>query len=134
MPLTSMHLKVLLPSEIFIEKLSVLRIVAQTHEGLFGLLPRRLDCVATLAPGILTYETQEQGETYLAVDEGVLIKFGPDVLISVHNAIGGNDLAQLRNSVEQEFLRLGEQEQNVRSVTAKLETSFLRRLAAFQHE
>ena len=43
-------------------------------EGSFGLLPHRLDCVAALVPGILTYETKEDGTVYLAVDQGVLVK------------------------------------------------------------
>lgn len=134
MPLISMHLKILLPFGVFAEQSHIVRIVAQTHEGSLGLLPRRLDCVATLEPGILIYQPESEAETYVAVDEGMLIKFGPNVLVSVRNAIGGEDLGRLRDSVEREFLRLGEQEQNVRSVAAKLETAFLRRLAAFQHE
>lgn len=129
-----MNLKVLLPFEIFAEKTGVVRIVAETREGSFGLLPHRRDCVAALAPGILIYETKTQGEIYVAVDEGVLVKTGLDVLISVRNAIGGTDLGQLLDSVEQEFLSLNEREQSVRSVMAKMESGFISRLAEFHHE
>ncbi len=129
-----MTLKVLLPFEIFAEKTGVSRIVAETREGSFGLLPNRLDCVATLAPGILIYETEADGEVFVAVDEGVLVKTGPDVFVSVRRALGGTDLGRLRASVEREFLTLDEHEQNVRSVMAKLESGFLHRLAMFQHE
>jgi F-type H+-transporting ATPase subunit epsilon len=129
-----MNLKVLVPFEIFTEKTGVSRIVAETREGSFGLLPHRLDCVAALAPGILTYETEGEGEVFVAVDEGVLVKTGGDVLVSVRRAIAGTDLARLRDSVEKEFLTLDEREQSVRSVMAKLETGFLHRFATFQHE
>jgi F-type H+-transporting ATPase subunit epsilon len=129
-----MNLKILLPFKIFAEKTGVVRIVAETHAGSFGLLPHRLDCVAALAPGILVFETEAEGEVFLAVDEGVLIKTGADVLISVRNAIGGTDLGKLRAAVEQEFLNLDEQEKSVRSVLAKLESGFIHRFAAFQHE
>ena len=129
-----MNLRILLPFGIFAEKIGVSRIVAETSDGSFGLLPHRLDCVAALTPGILIYETESAGEVYVAVDAGVLIKTGPDVLVSVRHAIGGTDLAQLRDSVEQEFLNLDAQEQSVRSAMAKLETGFLRRFATFQHE
>ena len=129
-----MNLKILLPFQIFAEKTGVSRIVAETREGSFGLLPHRLDCVAALTPGILIYETEAEGEVYVAVDQGVLVKTGPDVLVSVRRALGGTDLGQLRASIEQEFLTLDEHEQSVRSVMAKLETGFLRRLATFQHE
>ena len=131
---TLMHLKVLLPFQIFAEKTGVSRNVAETRDGSFGLLPHRLDCIAALVPGILVFETEAEGEVYVAVDEGVLVKTGADVLVSVRRAIDGTDLGQLRDSVEKEFLTLDDQEQSVRSVMAKLETGFLRRFASFQHE
>jgi len=134
MPPTLMNLKILLPFQIFAEKTGVSRIVAETREGSFGLLPHRLDCVAALAPGMLIYQTQSDGEVLVAVDEGVLVKAGLDVLVSVRRAIGGTDLGQLHDAVEKEFLTLDEHEQSVRLVTAKLETGFLRRFATFQHE
>jgi F-type H+-transporting ATPase subunit epsilon len=131
---TLMHLKVLLPFQVFAEKTNVSRIVAETREGSFGLLPHRLDCVAALTPGILTYETESDGEVFVAVDEGVLVKTGQDVLVSVRRALGGTDLGQLREAVEKQFLTLDEHEQSVRTAMAKMETGFLRRFAAFQHE
>jgi len=129
-----MNLKVLLPFRIFGEKTGVSRIIAETREGSFGILPRRLDCVAALAPGILIYENEIEGEVFLAVDEGVLIKTGLDVLVSVRNAITGMDLGKLRDSVEREFLNLDEREQSVRSALAKIESGFIRRLAEFHHD
>jgi F-type H+-transporting ATPase subunit epsilon len=131
---TRMNLKVLLPFQVFAGKTGVTRIVAETREGSFGLLPHRLDCVAALAPGILIYEDEAEGEVYVAVDEGVLIKTGPDVLVSVRNAIAGTDLRQLCETVEREFLNLDKREQSVRSVLAKMESGFIRRLAEFHHE
>lgn len=129
-----MNLKILLPFKIFAEETGVLRIVAETREGSFGLLPHRLDCVAALEPGILIYETKSDGEVLLAVDEGILVKTGLDVLVSVRRALVGTDLGQLRAAVEQEFLILDEQEQSMRSVMTKLEAGFLRRFASFHHE
>jgi len=131
---TLMRLKVLEPFRVFAEKTGVTRIVAETREGSFGLLPRRLDCVAALAPGILLYETEAEGEVFVAVAEGILVKTGPEVLVSVRRALGGAELAQLRDVVEQEFRKLDEHEQSVRSVMAKLETGFVSRFASFQHE
>jgi F-type H+-transporting ATPase subunit epsilon len=129
-----MNLKVLLPFQIFADQTGVSRIVAETREGSFGLLPHRLDCVAALAPGILTYQLGAQAEVYMAVDEGVLVKTGMDVLISVRNAIGGTDLGQLHAAVEREFLHLNEREQSVRSVMAKMESDFISRLVEFHRE
>jgi F-type H+-transporting ATPase subunit epsilon len=129
-----MNLKVLLPFRVFAERTGVSRIVAETRAGSFGILPQRLDCVAALTPGILIYETETEGEVYVAVDEGVLVKTGPDVLVSIRRALGGTDLGQLRDAVEREFLTLDEHEQSVRSVLAKMESDFIRRMAAFHNE
>lgn len=134
MPQQLMNLKVLLPFQVFADKAGVSRVVAETHEGSFGLLPHRLDCVAALAPGILMYETQADGEVWVAVDEGVLVKTGPDVLVSVRRALGGANFGELRQAVEREFLKVDEREHSVRAVMAKLEAGVLRRLAVLQHE
>ena len=131
---TLMHLELLLPFRVFAEEIGVSRIVAETLEGSFGLLPHRLDCVAALAPGILIYETEAEGEVYVAVDQGVLVKSHLDVLVSVRNAIGDTDLGQLREAVEREFVTLTEREQSIRSVLARMESGFISRLAEFHHE
>ena len=128
-----MKLKVLLPFRVFMEKEDVKHMVAETPQGAFGFLPHRLDCVAPLSPGILTCETETGGEVYIAIDEGVLVKTGLEVLVSVRNAIGGTELGELRAAVEKEFLNLDEREQSVRSVLAKMESGFIRRLMEFHH-
>jgi F-type H+-transporting ATPase subunit epsilon len=129
-----MHLKVLLPFEVFADSTTVTSIVADTEDGSFGLLPLRLDCVAALKPGILIFKTQEAGEVYVAIDEGVLVKTGFDVLVSVRNAIKGTDLGKLRETVQKEFLSMNESEKNLRSIMAKMESGLISRLAELSHE
>jgi len=129
-----MNLKVLLPFKIFTEKAAVLRLSAETRDGSFGLLPHRLDCVAALVPGILSYETESDGEVFIAVDEGVLVKTGDEVLVSVRRALAGNDLGQLRTAIEKTYLQLDDEARNVRTVMAKLETGFLQRFASFKND
>ncbi|MEO8142984.1 MAG: F0F1 ATP synthase subunit epsilon [Betaproteobacteria bacterium] len=129
-----MNLKVLLPFRVFAEKAGVSRIVAETREGSFGLLPQRLDCAAALVPGILTFETPSEGEVFLAVDGGVLVKAGADVFVSVRRALAGSDLGRLRETVRQEFLALDEDEREARAVLARLESGLLRRLSTFKHD
>ena len=127
-----MRLRVLLPFQVFAEIEEVSSLVVQTPHGSFGLLPRRLDCVAPLCAGILSYQ-DGAGEHFLAVDQGVLVKTGPEVLVCVRHAIGGADLGQLRASVEEEFLHLDERETQLRSVMAKLESGLIHRFAEFHN-
>jgi F-type H+-transporting ATPase subunit epsilon len=129
-----MDLKILLPFSVFLEKPAVDRIVIETAAGSHGLLPHRLDCVAVLVPGILVFETREGGETYVAVDEGILVKAGIRVTVSVRNAVEGTDLAVLHDRVDREFLNLDQQAQSLRRAMAKMESGFIRRFMGFHHE
>ena len=128
MAFESMNLKILLPFGVFAEKQNVKSIVVETRQGAYGIFPNRLDGIAALVPGILTYKTETDKEIYVAVDEGVMAKTGADVLVSVRNAIGGNDLGKLREAVEQEFKELHKREKDIQTVVAKLESGFLRQL------
>lgn len=134
MSATHMNLKILLPFAVFADTPGVTRIVAETRGGAFGLLPNRLDCAAALCAGILTLETEADGPRYVAIAEGVLVKTGAEVRVSVRRALAGADLDQLRAAVAQQFLRVDAQEQTVRSVVAKLEMGLLRRMAHFHHD
>lgn len=130
----SMRLKILLPYRVFADKEGVVNIIAETENGFYGFLPNRLDCIAALVPGILMYRTGDEGETFIAIDQGILVKTGPLVVVSVRQAIGGVDLGQLESAVRREFLDLDKQERSVRSTMAKLESGFIRRFMELKHE
>jgi F-type H+-transporting ATPase subunit epsilon len=109
-----------------------MRMVAPTKFGSFGLLPQRLDCVAALSPGILSYQTRDGAEVNIAIDEGVMVKTGAEVLVCVRRCVGGRDLGELRKAVEDEFLRLDQQEIAARTLLARSESGFIRSLVEFQ--
>ena len=123
----SMNLKILLPYQVFADLRGIKRIVTESYQGSFGLLPHRLDCTAALAPGILIYETDAGKEVYLAIDEGILSKAGPDVFVSVRNAFEGKELGYLHEAVKQEFRNIDEHEKDVRAVMTQLEIGLIRR-------
>jgi F-type H+-transporting ATPase subunit epsilon len=126
-----MNLNILLPNKVFAKHKNVLRVIVETLEGSYGILPNRRDCTAALAPGILTYEIQSGKEIYLAIDQGIMVKKGNDVLVSVRQAIQGIGLSQLREAIKAEFLTLDDKQQEIRFAMDKLESSFLQRLTEF---
>lgn len=128
-----MQLKVLLPFKIFTEKDSVTNIIVKTNQGFLGLLPNRLDCVAVLTPGILSWQNGLGGETVIAVDDGILVKVGTEVLISVRNAIGGKDIKALHEAVTQEFIKESEDDKALKLIMSKLESGFVHRFAELQN-
>lgn len=127
-----MQLRILLPFGVFASVTDVTRIVVMTPTGSFGFLPHRLDCATLLSPGLLSYSTVSSGETHLAIDAGVLIKTGAEVVVCVRHTIAGADLGNLRQAVEQQFLNLSEQEKSARTALAKLESGLLRGFAELQ--
>ena len=128
-----MNLKILLPFRIFSEIKNVSEIVLETSEGFYGLLPHRLDFVAAIVPGIFTYHTE--GTTcYLAVDEGILVKAGTEVLLSVRDAIKGTDLGKLNELIKKEFTTLDETEKSARKSMIKLENGLINSMEKFRKE
>jgi F-type H+-transporting ATPase subunit epsilon len=127
-----MQLKILVPSGVFASIESVTRIVVMTPAGSFGLLPQRLDCTAVLLPGLLTYSTAYPQEVHLAVDAGVLVKTGAQVLVCVRHAIAGADLGRLRQAVQEELMNLSEQEKSSRRTLAQLESGLIREFVELQ--
>ncbi len=127
-----MQLRVLLPYGPFAQVDEVTRIIAVTPSGSFGLLPHRLDCAAVLSPGLLSYSTRA-GDAHIAVDGGVLVKTGQEVLVCVRHAISGPDLGGLRQAVDREFLNLSEQEKSIRTTLAQLESGLIRRFLELHH-
>lgn len=121
-----MRLLLLLPGEPLLDE-PVSKVIAEAGDGSFCLLPRHVDLVAALVPGLLIYTTPAGKERYLAVDEGTLVKCGPEVRVSVRRAVIGTNLDGLRTTVEQEFKRLDEHERSARSALARLEASVVRR-------
>ena len=121
-----MMLKILLPAEILIKQ-EVRKIVAEAENGSFCLLPNHIDFVATLAPGLFTYEPITGGQELLAMDVGTLVKKGNDVLVSTRNAVHAPDLGKLKQVVVEQYDILDEREKMVRSAAAKLEASLIRR-------
>ncbi len=127
-----MQLKILLPDRVFADEAKIARIVFVTPGGSFGLLPRRADCVAAIVPGLFAYQAEGADEVTVALDEGVLVKAGGNVLVSVRRAIAGSDIEQLEHSIAAQFLTLSDLQQAQRRVSAQLESGFIKRFAAFE--
>lgn len=124
-PTSVMHLQVVLPTKILLE-LDVLKVNAEAENGMFCLLPHHLDFVATLAPSLLSVISSEDEETFLAIDQGVLVKQGDRVIVATQHAVQGGDLGMLKQTIEQRFRLIDEREKIARSVLAKLEISTIK--------
>jgi F-type H+-transporting ATPase subunit epsilon len=125
MRLKNVRLKILLPAEIALDE-ETSKVTAEAENGSFTLLPRHIDFVAALVPGLLSYESAGQ-EVFVAIDEGILVKRGDEVLVSTRGAVRGANLGQLRQTVEEQFKTLDERERKARSAVARIEAGVVRR-------
>ena len=121
-----MHLKVMTPTQIVVNQ-ETAKVIAEAENGSFGLLPRHIDFVAALVPGILSFFTLEGQENFVAVDEGILIKVGREVLVSTRNAVQSPELGKLRQTVAQEFQVKDERERKALAAGARLEADIVRK-------
>ncbi len=120
------NLKIILPTKILLE-VPAIKVTAEADNGSFCLLPRHIDFVTTLVPSILFFVSPEEKEEFLAIDRGILIKQGYNVTVSTQNAVKGQDLGMLQQTIIQEFKTLSEREKTAHSVLAKLEISTIKR-------
>lgn len=126
-----MRLKVLAPSRVLVDE-EVTKVVAEAENGWFCLLPRHVDFVAALVPGVLVFSTREGGEGLAAIDHATLVKCGAEVLVSTPRGVTGDDLATLQSVVEREFLQLDDRERTARSALARLEAGVVRRFVELE--
>lgn len=128
-----MHLKLMTPTGILAD-LPVSKIIAEADNGFFCLLPRHIDFVSSLVPGILYFVDNENREKYYAVNEGTLVKVGTEVRISTFNAVAGDSLDELQTTIEHEFSVLDDQERSAQSALARLEAGTIRRFVELEEQ
>jgi F-type H+-transporting ATPase subunit epsilon len=97
------HLKILKPEEVLVDQY-VEKVIAEGLNGSFCLKPRHVDFVSALKPGILLFESDGE-EVFVATDEGILVKCGDEVKVSVLNGLVSTQLKDLDNIVRKEFYK-----------------------------
>lgn len=129
-----MRLRVIELAETVVDSATEAVSVEGVH-GSFTLLPHHIDYVASLTEGFLTYRTTASDpddpstvERYVAVDGGVLVKRGADVVVSTPNAVASDRLEELEESVEALFQSRTQHERDARAVLFRIETDVVQRM------
>lgn len=128
-----MNLKVLLPGEILVDE-PIESVTVEAPDGALTLLPRHIDFVSALVPGILYFRAGTQdgekttgAEHYVALDDGILVKKGSELLVVTRNGVRSEDLEDLRRLVVERFYERDQHERRLRTVLAHLESNFMKR-------
>ncbi len=131
---STMRLRVLTAARVVVDA-EVVKVTAEGLEGSFTLLPRHVDTVSALVPGLLSFTgaADPPQEQVLAVNTGVLVKCGRHVDVATSEAIRGDDPAALRRGLQQALLELDEREQRSRAALARLESDLTAQLIELDH-
>lgn len=121
-----MQLKLNTPHEIILD-IVVSKVIAEGTHGSFCLLPRHVDFLAALVPGLLSWQDESGNESFAAVGAGILVKRGGDVFVSAEQASHGAELEELKRIVHDEFARQDDRRRSAHAAMAKMEASFMRR-------
>ena len=129
--MNTMRLKIFLPSKVLADR-EIVKLVAEAPNGAFGILPRHIDFVAALVPGVLTFVDSDGKEFFVGIDEGILVKRGNQVMVSTVDAIEGDDLASLREGLDRRHRHMNDHERSARSALARLEAGVVKRFMEFR--
>ncbi len=119
-----MQVKLILPYRTILDK-EAEKITAPGIDGEFQILPKHIDATWSLKSGILTIDTDKK--LYFAVNAGVVVKQGDNVYISVFQAIPGDSLKELLETVKKSLTELSERERKAREVLVKLEAETIKK-------
>lgn len=127
-----MRLRIAVPHQVVVDE-EVDAVRGEGLHGSFTMLPRHLDWLVVLVPGILA-ATHDGTEQYVAVDGGTLVKVGDQVRVATREAVPGARLEDLEQTVRESFWDLDQRDRQARAALARIEGSVLRELFEFEEE
>lgn len=128
---TQMQIHLRLPTAVLFAGTAT-KLNAVAADGAFGILPNHVDFVTVLVPSILLLTTPDGDERIFGIDEGLLVKHGHTVEISVRRGIESDDLLGLQGKVRESFAQMEDEERVARSALARMEADLVRRFASLR--
>ena len=102
------------------------KVTFETATGYYTLLPHHVDFVASLTAGITAYVPENETEKYAACHQGIVVKKGDVVTISVQGAVLGPTLSELQDLIKKEFKQNEEKRKELNTAMARLELGIMR--------
>lgn len=126
-----MTAKIQLPTRTLFDG-EVMRLTAIAPNGAFGIYPNHADFVTVIVPSVLMLALADGTETFFGLDDGIFLKKGHHVSVSVRRGVQGDDLGGLQHIVTSSFVKMDEEERQARSALSRLEADMVRRFAELQ--
>ncbi len=124
-----MRLRIVTPLSVVVEEEGVLAIRAEDSSGGFGVLPGHADFLTSLSISVVGWKSADGRRRYCAVRRGVFsVTGGREVAIATREAVAGEDLSLLDQTVLARFREEVEAERSERVGGARLQLSAIRQI------
>ena len=115
-----MNLQVYSPLEKVLQ-VDIQKVVFETPQGYYTLLPKHIDYVSALGTGIISYVSVGKEEGYLACHEGIVVKKGQQVTVSAQGLLFADTLEELQRNIAISYKENEEQRKELNMAMARLE-------------
>lgn len=126
-----MRLRITTPLAMITDEDGILMVRADDVTGSFGILPGHADFLTSLAISAVSWKSRDGGIHYCAVRRGVLsVSTGQDIAIVTREAVLGDDLATLDQTVLERFRADIEIERSERVDSTRLQLNAIRQMVS----
>lgn len=126
-----MKLRIVTPLDVVVDQDRVTAVRAEDATGSFGILSGHADFLTSLAITVVRWTGSDGRRRYCAVRGGVLsVAAGHDVSVATREAIAGDDLATLDQTVLARFHADVETEREEHFESARLQLSAIRQIVS----
>jgi F-type H+-transporting ATPase subunit epsilon len=124
-----MKLRIVTPLSVVVDEDGVLALRAEDCSGGFGILPRHADFLTSLVISIVSWKSGDGKRRYCAVRRGVLsVTGGEAIAIATREAVAGDDLLTLDQTVLSRFRADIETERTERVESTRLQLNAIRQI------
>ncbi len=124
-----MKLRIITPLSVIVDEDNIAAFTAEDASGSFGILPRHADFLTSLTISVASWLWADGSRHYCAVRHGVLsVSGGQTIAIATRDAVAGDDLATLDQSVLARFNADIEAERVEHSESTRLQLNAIRQI------
>jgi F-type H+-transporting ATPase subunit epsilon len=124
-----MRLRITTPLAVVIDEDGILALRAEDASGSFGILPGHADFLTSVAISVVSWQGADGARRYCAVRRGVFsVTAGRDIAVATREAVSGDDLATLDETVLARFRADIETERAERVDSTRLQLNAIRQI------
>ncbi len=124
-----MKLRIITPLNVVVDEDGVLALRAEDASGGFGILPRHADFLTSLTISVVGWKSADATRRFCAVRRGVLsVTGGENISVATREAIVGDDLATLDQTVLGRFRADIETERTEHLESTRLQLNAIRQI------